>query len=109
MAAQAAVHDSAVPEILALLSDLPIVTAVTIQGPDAHGGTQIIIRKVAQRRERRTQYRYTWEARAGANGHAWEQTSEPAYQTAALAYQAAVQSVDAALSDRWADDARAAD
>ena len=106
MAAQKANHSSAVPEILALLSDLPIVTSVTIQGPGTHGGIHIIVRKAAQQRERSTQYRYAWEARGGADQHAWGRAEGPAYESAAAAYQAAVevvQVVEAARRSRQPD------
>ncbi len=99
MAAQAA-DEPAVAEILALLSDLPIVTAVTIQGPGTHGGIHIIVRKVAQQWEQRTQYRYAWEARGGVAGKAWERVEGPMYESAATAYQAAVTALQAALRDQ---------
>ena len=72
MAAQAPDDGTAVPEILALLSHLPSVTAVTIQGPYTHGRIYIIIRKAAHQQERRTHYRYSWEARGGVGGHTWD-------------------------------------
>ncbi len=105
MAAQAADDGIAVPEVLALLSELPIVTAVTLQGPGTHGGIQIVIRKAAQQQERRTQYRYSWEARIGAAEH---QAGGLVYDTATAAYQAAVEAVQAALRNR-SDDESAAD
>ncbi len=98
--AQAPDDGTAVPEVLALLADLPIITAVTIQGSDTHGGIQIIVRKAGQQRKRRTLYRYSWEARGGAAGHAWERTGELAYDSAAAAYQGAVQAVQAARHSR---------
>ena len=100
MVAQAADGDPAVAEILALLSDSPIVTAVTLQGPGTHGGIQIIVRKAVQDREPRTQYRYAWEARGGAAGYAWERAGGLTYHTAAAAYQAAAEAVHAALLDQ---------
>ncbi len=109
MAAQAPDDDPAVPEVLALLSDLPIVTAVTIHGPDTHGGIQIIVCKAAQQRERHTLYHYTWAARVGAAAHAWERTGGLAYETAAAAYQAAVEVVQAALHAQWAEHIQVAD
>ncbi len=109
MMAQEADDDTAVTEILALLCDLPILTAVTIQGPDTHGGIYIMVRKAGQQWERCMQYRYSWEARVGANGHAWERTGGVAYETAAAAYQAAVEAVQAALPNQWTGDVQAAD
>ncbi len=112
MAAQAPDDDSDISESLALLSDLPIVAAVTIQGPGTHGGIRIIVRKTAQQREQRTQYRYAWEARVGGDGHAWEQTGGPTYESAAAAYQAAVEAVqvvESARRDQWADHVKATD
>ncbi len=109
MAAQAADDDPNISEVLALLSDLPIVTAVTIQGPGTHGGIRITVRKAAQQREGRTQDRYAWEARGGADGHTWERAGGPTYESAAAAYQAAVEAVQAALSDRRAEDVQAVD
>ena len=109
MTAQAPDNSTAVPAALALLSDLPIVTSVTIQGPGTHGGIRIAVRKVAQQRERRTQYRYSWEAQGGADGHAWARAGELTYDTAALAYQAAVETVQADLRGRTAEGAPAAD
>ena len=93
MAAPAAGDDPAVAEILALLSDLPVLISVPIQGPGTHGGITIIVRKTAQQRGGRTQYHYAWEARGGPAGHAWEQAGGPTYQSAATAYQAAVEAV----------------
>ncbi len=90
MAAQEPDNGTAVPEVLALLADLPIVTAVTLQGPGTHGGIHIIVRKTAQQQEGRTHYRYAWEVRVGAAGQAWERAEGPAYESAATAYQAAV-------------------
>ncbi len=104
MTAQA-VDGPAVAEILALLSDLPIVTTVTLQGPGTHGGISIIVRKAAQQREGRTQYRYSWEIRVGAGKHAWERVGGLTYERAAAAYQAAVEAVQAALRDEGAADA----
>ena len=109
MMAQEADDYTAVPEVLGLLSDLPIITAVTLQGPDTHGGIHIIVRKAGQQWERRVQYRYSWEARVGADGHAWERTGGVAYETAAAAYQAAVEAVQGALPNRWTEDVGAAD
>ncbi len=103
MATAAPDDDTSVSEILALLSDLPIVTAVTIQGPGTHGGIQIIVRKVVQPREQRTQYRYAWAARVGAAGHAWERAGGPTDETAAAAYQAAAQAIQAAMGDGAAE------
>ncbi len=93
---QAADDDPDISESLALLSALPMVTAVTIQGPGTHGGIQIIVRKAGQQRKRRTLYRYSWEAWGGAAGHAWKRTGGLAYDSAAAAYQGAVQAVQAA-------------
>ena len=109
MMAQEADDDTAVTEILALLCDLPILTAVTIQGPDTHGGISIIVRKASQQWERHTQYHYSWEARVGTNGHGWERTGWVVYETAAAAYQAAVEAVQAALPNQWTEDVGAAD
>ena len=102
MAAQAP-DDPAVAEVLALLSDHPIVTEVTLQGLGTYGGIQIIVRKVAQPREQRTQYRYAWEARVGEARHVWERAGGPTYETAAAAYQAAAQAIQAAVGDGAAE------
>ena len=109
MAAQVADHDSAVPEVLALLSDLPIVTSVTLQGSGTHGGIHIIVRKTAQPREGRTQHRYAWEVRVGAAGQAWERAEGPTYESAATAYQAAVEAMQAVLHHQSGTSAPAAD
>ncbi len=96
MAIAAADDDPDISESLALLSALPLITAVAIRGPDPYGGTRIIVRKVDQQQEGRMQYRYSWEARVGATGHPWDWAGGLTYESAAAAYQAAVQAVQVA-------------
>ncbi len=107
MGTQAPGDGTVVPEVLALLHDLPIITAVVIQAPDTHGSARITVRKTAQQRGRRTQYRYSWEARAQLGGHSREWGHARAYGTAEAAYQAAVQAVQTALRDQTAEVAHA--
>ncbi len=109
MAIAAADDDPDISESLGLLSALPLISAVTIRKPGTYGGIRIIVRKVDQQQEGRMQYRYSWEARVGTNGHGWERTGWVAYETATAAYQAAVEAVQAALLNQWTEGVQAAD
>ena len=97
MVIPAADDDPDISESLGLLSALPLISAVTIRKPGTYGGIRIIVRKVDQQQEGRMQYRYSWEARVGATGHPWDWAGGLTYESAAAAYQAAVQAVQAAL------------
>ncbi len=79
-----AAHDGTdVEAILQFLHTAPTMVAMTLQWPGTSRNTSITIRKVAQQRDGSTLYRYAWEARGGADGHAWERADGPAYESAA--------------------------
>ena len=87
---------SAVQQVLGLLTDLPILSAVTLYHQLPAGTAHITVRKLAHQRGPRPQDPYWWEARVTTGGQTWDDIGAHAYPTAAAAHQAAVQAIQAA-------------
>jgi hypothetical protein len=86
--------NTAVQQILGLLTHLPILSAVTLYHQLSAGTAHITVRKLAHQGGPRPQYHYWWETRVISGGQERDDTGTEACATAEVAYQAAVQAAE---------------
>ncbi len=86
---------SAVQQVLSMLTDLPILSAVTLYHQRPAGTAHITVRKLAHQSGSPLCH-YWWEIHMMTGGQARDDASTEAHATAEAAYQAAMQAIQAA-------------